>query len=126
MGEAGSMPMLEEKIAGSSYHERTTVRVNRLGCPHMRLRLRAAEPGVHLTGHFGVCLLTQNLVQLGAGPAPFRTSSSLPLQQNPQARNSQMGAGRVTNGKLGTLRPSPWELAKGFLTTTREWVELDF
>jgi hypothetical protein len=37
-----------------------------------------------------------------------------------------MGAGRVTNGKLGTLRTPPWELAKAFLTTTREWVELDF
>jgi hypothetical protein len=37
-----------------------------------------------------------------------------------------MGAGRVTNGKLGTLGTSPWELAKGFLTITREWVELDF
>jgi hypothetical protein len=59
MGEAGSIPVLEEKIAGSSYHEQAAVRVNRLGCPHMRLRLRPAEPSVHLACHFGGCLLTQ-------------------------------------------------------------------
>ena len=58
MGEAGSIPVREEKIAGSSYHEQTTVRVNRLGCPQMRLRLRPAERGVYRTCHFGVCRLT--------------------------------------------------------------------
>lgn len=39
----------------------------------------------------------------GPGPAPFRPTSGVPLQQNPQARNSQINASRLTNGKLGML-----------------------
>ncbi len=39
----------------------------------------------------------------GPGPAPFRNASGVPLQQNPQARNSQVNAPRLTNGKLGML-----------------------
>ena len=42
-------------------------------------------------------------INSGPGPAPFRNASGVPLQQNPQARNSQVNAPRLTNGKLGML-----------------------
>ena len=41
--------------------------------------------------------------QTGAGPATFRSNANIPLQQNAQARNSQISSGRIQNGKLGKL-----------------------
>jgi len=67
---------------------------------------------------------TDEAINPGPGPAPFRNASGVPLQQNPQARNTQINTGRLANGKLGASQHSSRLEVSPADHLCRQWIKL--
>ena len=90
----------KSKIKATSEQDNT---LPRLGSDHTKDSSGTAAQFASVTADTDVDFLNS-----GPGPAPFRNISGAPLQQNPQTRNSQINASRLTNGKPGMLHIFRW------------------